>query len=193
MSCLQFAAQAVNVPSRPIHTSQIRYTPAQVHLCLNGQYVHNIWRIHYIFYVLFFIFCYFVNYEYRSIGIQVTTHRILYFYYTLSKSITFQDAGGDARWFPDNVALRSAGTWLNWIVFVCLGEKHVVSRKEQPSSDQNTDPPTSQCWSKSKCWYLILFFTFTPTHFYRERRKCILASTCFMIFDCVMRCYSFLY
>ncbi|KAK3538276.1 hypothetical protein QTP70_034437 [Hemibagrus guttatus] len=30
MSCLQFAAQALNVPSRPIHTSQIRYTPAQV-------------------------------------------------------------------------------------------------------------------------------------------------------------------
>ncbi|MCI4382366.1 hypothetical protein PGIGA_G00014060 [Pangasianodon gigas] len=30
MSCLQFAAQALNVPSRSIHTSQIRYTPAQV-------------------------------------------------------------------------------------------------------------------------------------------------------------------
>ncbi|KAF5896645.1 kinesin heavy chain-like isoform X1, partial [Clarias magur] len=29
MSCLQFAAHALNVPSRPIHTSQIRYTPAQ--------------------------------------------------------------------------------------------------------------------------------------------------------------------
>ncbi|XP_062863951.1 kinesin-like protein KIF3C [Trichomycterus rosablanca] len=30
MSCLQFASQAMNVPSRPIHTSQIHYTPAQV-------------------------------------------------------------------------------------------------------------------------------------------------------------------
>ncbi|XP_053093716.1 uncharacterized protein si:ch211-63b16.4 isoform X3 [Pangasianodon hypophthalmus] len=30
MSCLQFAAQALNVSSRSIHTSQIRYTPAQV-------------------------------------------------------------------------------------------------------------------------------------------------------------------
>ncbi|XP_053488647.1 kinesin heavy chain isoform X4 [Ictalurus furcatus] len=30
MSCLQFAAQALNIPSRPVHTSQIRYTPAQV-------------------------------------------------------------------------------------------------------------------------------------------------------------------
>ncbi|KAK2843745.1 hypothetical protein Q7C36_011960 [Tachysurus vachellii] len=30
MSCLQFAAQALNVPSRLIHSSQIRYTPAQV-------------------------------------------------------------------------------------------------------------------------------------------------------------------
>ncbi|XP_072546224.1 uncharacterized protein [Salminus brasiliensis] len=30
MSCLQFAAQAMSVPSRPIHTSQIYYAPAQV-------------------------------------------------------------------------------------------------------------------------------------------------------------------
>ncbi|KAF4084364.1 hypothetical protein AMELA_G00128050 [Ameiurus melas] len=30
MSCLQFASQALNVPPRPIHTSLIRYTPAQV-------------------------------------------------------------------------------------------------------------------------------------------------------------------
>ncbi|KAI5622820.1 kinesin-like protein KIN-10C [Silurus asotus] len=29
MSCLQFAAQALNVPSRTIHTSQIRYSPSQ--------------------------------------------------------------------------------------------------------------------------------------------------------------------
>ncbi|XP_046712541.1 kinesin-like protein KIN-10C isoform X2 [Silurus meridionalis] len=30
MSCLQFAAQALNVPSRTIHTSQIRYSPSQM-------------------------------------------------------------------------------------------------------------------------------------------------------------------
>ncbi|TSU37054.1 hypothetical protein Baya_12878 [Bagarius yarrelli] len=30
MSCLHFAAQALNVPSRSVHTSQIRYTPAQL-------------------------------------------------------------------------------------------------------------------------------------------------------------------